>query len=175
MKKNLAGFVSLLVVLMLASLGGLYAQGKFEVVTGADFDQSVPSQFYLEGKAIPTQKRNAALIRTPAGARVLFALLDTSGYGSDITQKYTGMMITEGKLSICGKSVDIGSYGMGLKTEQGGMTPAAFDLYNQAGEKVLECEPARDESLSQPRPLQVIPQPDGNARLYLGRYWVELK
>ena len=42
------------------------AQSKFEVVAGKAFDSAVPKDFYLEGNAIPTEKRNAVLVKTPA-------------------------------------------------------------------------------------------------------------
>jgi hypothetical protein len=56
-----------------------FAQQKFELVTGKPFDQAVPKDFYLEGNAIPTEKRNAAVVKTPARGRAVFALLDTAG------------------------------------------------------------------------------------------------
>ena len=89
------------------------AQGAFELVSGQAFDSAVPKDFYLEGNAIPTQKRNAALLKTPAGARVLFALIDTTGYSSQIQQKYEGMIINEGKVTLCGHAIGVGSYGFG--------------------------------------------------------------
>jgi hypothetical protein len=61
---------------------------KFEVVTGKAFDSAVPKDFYLEGNAIPTEPRNAVLVKTPAGARALFALIDTTGYSANIVTKW---------------------------------------------------------------------------------------
>jgi hypothetical protein len=167
--------VSVCLLTFLASTAlDVSAQGQFQVQTGEVFDQSVPGHFYLEGQAIPVQKRNAALVQGPKG-RSLFALLDTSGYGADITEKYHAMLITEAKLSICGKTAEIGSYGVGLKTTPGAEGPGTFFLYNQAGEKIIECEARRDANLAQPRPLQVVTGQDGTARLYVGRHFVEVK
>jgi hypothetical protein len=92
-----------------------FAEQKFELVTGKPFDQAVPKDFYLEGNAIPTEKRNAAVVKTPSGGRAVFALIDTAGYSADITTKYVGMLITEGDLQVCGKTVTTGSYGFGWK------------------------------------------------------------
>jgi hypothetical protein len=149
---------------------------KFELVTGKAFDSAMPKDFYLEGNAIPTQKRNAAMVRTPAGARALFALIDTTGYSADIIEKYVGMIITEGDLTVCGHKVGVGSYGFGWARPRSGVDePGKFSLYNQAGAGVTECTAVRDAALAQPRPLQVIPGPDGSARLYYGRHYIELR
>lgn len=145
------------------------------MVVGKDFDRAMPKDFYLEGSAIPTEKRNAVLVRTPAEFRVLFALLDTTGYSSQTQEKYIGMLITEGSLLLGGVQVEVGSYGFGL--ERPAATSNAdgkFVLYNQAGQKVGECVAKKDTTPSEPpRPLQLVFS-QGKARLYLGRYWLEL-
>ncbi|RPI28431.1 MAG: hypothetical protein EHM61_05175 [Acidobacteria bacterium] len=149
----------------------------FEIITGKPFDQSVVTNFYLEGQAIPVQKRNASLVKTPAGARVLVALLDTSGYGTDITQKYHGLMITEGTLNIGGKAVSPGSYGFGLTLMNPSGPPTGskvFRLYNQAGQKIMEYKATRDEVLARAKPLQVVTKKGKPARLYVGRDWIEV-
>jgi hypothetical protein len=162
----------------MALLPAIALAADFQVVTGKAFDQSVVTNFYLEGQAIPVQKRNAVLIKSPAGARVLIALLDTSGYGTDITQKYNGLLISEGTLSIGGKTLQPGSYGFGLTPATPGGPPTGpkiFRLYNQAGQKLIESNAARDEVFSPAKPLQVVTKPGEPARLYVGRDWVELK
>ena len=151
------------------------AQGKFELVTGKDFESAVPKDFYLEGNAIPTEKRNTALLRTPGGARTLFGLIDTTGYSSQIQKKYIGMLITEGELSINRQKLGVGSYGFGLeKPAAGSSGDGKLMVYNQAGTRVVECAARKDAELKQPRPLQVVAEKDG-ARLYIERYWVEIK
>ena len=151
------------------------AEDQFQVLTDKTFSQALPAHFYLEGQAIPTQKRNAALVKTPSGARVLFGLLDTSGYGTDITEKYHGMLITETKLSVCGNSLEVGSYGFGMKVGADPDQPKTFNVFDQAGKKVCDCEASRDAELKQPRPLQVVPGKEGAARFYVGRDFVEVK
>ena len=163
---------------VMALLPAVAFAADFQVVTGKPFDQSVVTNFYLEGQAIPAQKRNATLIKTPAGARVLIALLDTSGYGTDITQKYNGLLITEGTLTIGGKALQPGSYGFGLTPVTPGGPPTSskiFRLYDQAGHKLMESKATRDEVLSRAMPLQVVTKTGKPARLYVGRDWVELK
>src|SRR5579863_3439840 len=104
-----------IVLILLAGSLVVRAQGGFEVVTGKAFDSAFVKDFYLEGNSIPTEKRNAALVKTPAGARVELALLDTSGYSSQIQQKYHGMIISEGNLDVCGVKLGVGSFGFGTK------------------------------------------------------------
>ncbi|MGH9433713.1 MAG: hypothetical protein ACRD3T_19465 [Terriglobia bacterium] len=152
----------------------LRAQAGFQKITGETFDAATPRDFVLEALAIPVEKRNAVLIKTPAGSRVLFALLDTSGYSSQVQQKYIGMMIAEGKVEICGHPFNTGSYGFGLiKPVPAGSGAAEFRFYDQAGMHLASCPAARDEKLKQPRPLQVLWSGEAAARLYVGRYWAE--
>jgi hypothetical protein len=153
------------------------AQGKFEaVVSGKAFDAAVPKDFYLEGNAIPTQKRNAILVKTPAGARAIFALIDTTGYSANIVTKYAGMAIVEGDLTVCGHKVTVGSYGFGWTLPATGVdAPGKFSLYNQAGALVADCAAPRQADLKQPRPLQVVVAADGSTRLYHGKNYIALQ
>jgi hypothetical protein len=152
------------------------AQSKFEPVPAEAFNRAVPTDFYLEGERIPVEKRNAAVLKTPRGARLVVALLDTSGYSSQAQEKYTGMLITEARLAICGNPIEVGSYGFGLDRP----TPpsdrdATFKIYNQAGKKVGQCAAERDSTLKQPRPLSIITPPGPAAMLCLGKYVIEIK
>lgn len=155
---------------------GALAQKRFDVVTGKAFDSAVPKDVYLEGNAIPTEKRNAALVKTPAGARALFALIDTTGYSANIVAKYVGMVIVEGDLALCGHKVTVGSYGFGWALPATGVdAPGKFSLYNQAGSPLGECATERHGDLKMPRPLQVIVAADGSARLYHGKQFIGLQ
>jgi len=154
--------------------GAPEAQGKFELVTGQDFERAVPKDFYPEGNAIPTEKRNSVLLKTPSNPRVLIGLIDTTGYSSQIKKKYIGML-TEGELSLNGQKVSVGSYGFGLeKPVAGSSGDGKVMVYNQAGTQTVECAARRDADLKQPRPLQIVLGKDG-ARLYIERYWVEIQ
>jgi hypothetical protein len=167
--------VCLLLFLIGASGAAGFTQGHFKIITGTLLTAAVPRDFYLEGNAIPVEKDNAVLIQTPAGARTLFALIVTQGFASRIQQKYSGMLISEGRLSLCGKNAGIGSYGFGLRHPSvPGIKDAQFFLYNQAGHRIIDCDVEKDPHLSEPRPLQVVIESSHSARLYLGRYWLEL-
>ena len=176
--RNRLSITSIMLVLMAFAAGAqwAHAQKGFEVVTGKSFDQAVPKDFYLEGTTIPTEKRNAALLMTPSGHRLVVALLDTAGYSSRVQEKYTGMLINEGPVVICGKQLGVGSYGMGLKTPPPQSDANAdFFLYNQAGQKVCRCSVKKDNELKRPTPLQVVLKGENEAILYLNRYGVPIK
>jgi hypothetical protein len=178
MKKTLMSIGCTLVVCLLAVWPNTArAQGGFELVTGEAFTRAVPADFYLEGNRIPVEKpRNAALLKTPKGARVVVALLDTTGYSSQIQQKYQGMLITEGKISVCGNALAVGSYGFGLERPAAPSdADAPFKIYNQAGEKVGECAAKKDDSIQQPKPMAVTTAKGAPAKLFLGKYAVEIK
>jgi hypothetical protein len=153
------------------------AQGVFKVDMGKAFTRAIPKDFYLEGNAIPTEKRNSALVMTPSGNRLVVGLIDTAGYSSRIQQKYIGMLISEGQVGVCGNSVSIGSYGFGLAKPgvASGNEGAKLMLYDQGGHKVAECTTNWDAKLEHPSPLHVTVEGGVSARLYLGRNWVELK
>jgi hypothetical protein len=160
---------------LLASAAMLLGQAGFQVVTGKSFEGAVPKDFYLEGNAIPVEKRNTVLLKAPSGARVLVGLIDTSGYSSQIQQKYMGMLIAEAPLGVCSVDLTVGSYGFGLqKPASQGQSNGEFLVYDQAGKQLGSCPAEADQGLRQPRPLQVTTASDATARLCLGRYCIAL-
>ncbi|MCG6922937.1 MAG: hypothetical protein LJF15_17905 [Acidobacteria bacterium] len=173
MKKILWMGASALAGAVLVGLAApVLAQSDFEVLKGKAFDTAVVKDFYLEGNAVPTQKRNAVLIQSTDGKRMLFALLDTSGYGADIQAKYIGMAIVEKPVSIGGVALGVGAYGFGLEKGER-EAPGTFQVYDLAGEKVGSGEATYDAALAQPVPLQVVT--GAPTRLYLGRYGLDIK
>jgi hypothetical protein len=175
MRTSLVAFTSLMLIFTAAIPAS--AQGVFKVEKGEAFNKIIPRDFVLEENSIPTEKRNSTLVLTPSGTRLVAGLLDTSGYSSQVQEKYLGMLIAEGNVEVCGHQIAIGSYGFGLSKAKGGAGshPSRFLLYNQAGKRVVECAARWDEKLKSPIPLQVVASRGGTARLYLGRTWVELK
>jgi hypothetical protein len=168
--------LTVMVCLLVAWPNAARAQGGFEQVAGDAFNRAVPTDFYLEGNHMPVEKRNAAVLKNFKGARVVLALLDTTGYTSQVQQKYAGMLITETPISVCGNALGVGSYGFGLERPAAPSTAdAPFRIYNQAGEKVGECTAKKDDSVKQPKPLATIVVQRGPAKLYLGKYVIEIK
>jgi hypothetical protein len=177
MKKPLVLMGCLAIAFMLAAWPNpARAQGGFEPVTADAFKHAVPTDFYLEGEHIPVEARNAAVLKSQKGKRVVVALIDTAGYSSQIQQKYIGMLISETKLSVCSIAIGVGSYGFGLNRPAGeSNADAKFMLYNQAGEKLGECAAKKDESVKQAKPLIVTTAQGAPAKLYLGKYVLEIK
>ena len=86
------------------------------------------------------------------------------------------MLITESKVTVCGTSIGIGSYGFGLEKPTGEASgDGKFHLYDQAGGQVAECTATRDTKIVQPKPLQVVIDKTAPAKLYLGRYFVSME
>ena len=160
----------------LAGPAGAETPEQFTQVTGKEFDGAIVPNFYLEGNAIPVQKRNAAMLKCACGKRIVFALLDTSGYSIDVQQKYHGMVTTEKGITLGGAAVPVGAFGLGLqKPEAPSEAPAKVFFYDVAGQKVAEGTAQYDAKLAQPVPLQVVVEKDKAPRLLLGRYVLELK
>jgi hypothetical protein len=175
MRKVLWWAAAVLPVVLAGGVGGAASAQGLEKVTGKAFDGAFPREFYLEGNAIPTQKRNAVLLKATDGKRMLFALLDTSGYGADIQAKYAGMAIIEKKASLGGTTLGVGAWGFGLeKASPPGDKPAKLIFYDVAGQKVGETTVPYDAKLARPVPLQFVAE-GGKTMLYLGRYGVEIQ
>lgn len=167
--------LALTVAVLVGATAALQAQAGFEVLGSKAFDSGFVKDFYLEGNSIPTEKRNAALIKTPSGTRVELALLDTSGYSSQVQQKYSGMIISEGSIQVCGVKLGVGSYGFGTRLPHPpGSGEAQVYFYDQAGTKVGECSASKDARLKTPKPLQVMIS-GGKARLYLGVHALDIE
>jgi hypothetical protein len=141
-----------------------------ERLEGKAFDSACVKDFYLEGNAIPTQKRNTVILKGVDGKRMVFGLLDTTGYSAEIQQKYAGMMIVERKSMVGGTAVAAGAYGFGLQKPTPPEGPGKLLVYDVGGAMVGEAVAQYDATLAQPVPLQFA-----NGRLYVGRHWVEVK
>jgi hypothetical protein len=176
MKRLLLLGLVLLAGAWLAGHADAQTPGQWTQVTGKELDGAIVPNFYLEGNAIPVQKRNAVMLKCPMGKRMIFALLDTSGYSIDVQQKYHGLVTVERKVSLGGAEVPVGAFGLGLqKPAAPSEAPAKVLIYDVAGQKVAEGMAQYDAKLAQPAPLAVVIQKDQAPRLYLGRYFVELK
>lgn len=156
-------------VAALVALVPVPAQAQ-EKLAGKAFDGAVVRDFYLEGNAIPAQKRNTVVLKGADGKRMVFGLLDTSGYSTEIQQKYAGMMILERKTQIGSAAVGTGAYGFGLQKGTPPEGPGTLVIYDVGGDKVGEAAAQWDSALPRPVPLQVL-----NGRLYVGRHWAEIK
>ncbi len=138
------------------------------VVLGPDeLGKLVPGSFYFEGQLAPTQMRNAAAVSLAQQKHVIAALVDTSGYASDIRSKYEGFLITDVPVTIGGTLVKPGAYGFGF-TQQ-----PMMNIMDIAGDRLHSIKATRDEKLQSPRPLAIV-QSGNDLRLYRGRDYVSL-
>ena len=110
--------------------------------------------------------RNAVGLEDKDNRFVLAALVDTSGYSTDIKEKYQGLFITEVKLKVGDAFLAPGSYGFGFKDGK-------FLILDVSAAEILSVASSKDDSIAHPVPLKLTA--DGNGyRLYAGKEWVSL-
>ena len=153
---------------LLSSLAFAQEAKKAGVFGTEEIKKLTPPSFFFDGQSAQVQVRNTAGFRTAAGKTVLVGLMDTSGYASDVQQKFQGFFITETKLDIGGKSLSPGEYGFGF-TKDG-----KFFILDVAADDVLSIAASTDDKVAHPVPLKIVA--DGGAyKLYNGRKWVAVK
>ena len=126
-----------------------------------------PDQVFFRGQVAPVQMRNTGGIHFSDDAYVLTGLVDSSGYSSDIRQKYQGYLITEVALEMGGQKLAPGAYGFGFVA---GNKLVVMDL---GAHDVFQASSAKDAEMKRPVPLQVV-SAEGTYRLYAGRDYVEI-
>jgi len=135
-----------------------------QVLTGAALTRVVPTSFYFEGQAAPTQMRNSAAARIN-GRLVIAGMVDTSGDSAEIKAHYQGFFITDSAITVGGESLPTGAYGFGFTND------GKFNIFDVGNTQVLSVATTNDKSLKRPRPLMMAM--DGrNVRLYAGRDYV---
>jgi hypothetical protein len=133
-----------------------------------EIKQIVPAVYFFRGQSATVQVRNASGFRTPGGKLVLAALVDTSGYAHDVSEKYQGLFITEVKLNLGGKDLVPGAYGFGF------IDDAKLVVMDVGANDVLSTSTTVNEQMMHPVPLKI--EQDGSGyRFYSGRKWVALK
>ena len=135
-----------------------------KVLAGAELTRVVPTSFYFQGQAAPTQMRNSAAARVD-GHYVIAGMVDTSGYSAEIRARYQGFFITDSAITVGGESLPTGAYGFGFSND------GKFNVLDLGNNQVLSVATSNDKSLKRPRPLMMTM--DGrNVRLYAGRDYV---
>jgi hypothetical protein len=99
--------------------------------------------------------------------RILVGILDTGGYGADRTQKYNGMSVLEGKLSIGGQAMSTGACGFGIKRPVlPARGPATILVYDIAGEKVAYLSATLDSECLSENPVTAEPVKSSDATIH---------
>jgi hypothetical protein len=162
--KTLLVSLALVTVTLLA----LAQEIKPGVLGADDLKRVVPSVYFFRGQSATVQIRNAGGFAAADGKLVLAALVDTSGYATDVQAKYQGLLITEIKLNVHGTSLPPGQYGFGF-TKDG-----KFLVSDVGANDLLKADTQSDDKLTHPVPLKMAADGTGY-RLYAGRKWVTLK
>jgi hypothetical protein len=137
-------------------------------LSSPELKQLVPPVYFFRGQSATVQIRNASGFRASNGKFVLAALVDTSGYSSDVAEKYQGLLIAEVKINLGGKELVPGAYGFGFVDD------GKLVVMDVGANDLLTTPTTVDEQLRHPVPLKI--QADGNGyRFYSGRKWVALK
>ena len=157
---------ALLLLLALQALA--HAQAWPKILEGDELTRVVPSSFYFEGQSAPTQMRNAAAVQFGAGRFAMAALVDTSGYSSEVQAKYQGFFITDSPVTVGGARLGTGAYGFGFTSD------GRFNVMDLGGRRVLSVRARRDAGLQRPRPLMMTDARREGVRLYAGRNFVLL-
>jgi hypothetical protein len=163
-KSRFAAFGAVLAVLMASALAQKVTP---HLLSSDELKKIVPAEFYFLGQKAPTQLRNSAGFQLANGKITLAALVDNSGYSSDVQQKYQGLLITESKLSIGGSDLPAGEYGFGFAADK-------FVVMNVANEDFLSSAYQTDAELKRPVPLKMADDGAGY-KLYAGRKWIAIK
>jgi hypothetical protein len=169
-KTTLAVFGFLIALLSLRFLSAVASppEGKEAVLKASEITGKLfPDHVFFRGQVAPVQMRNTAGIHFADDTYVLGGLVDSSGYSSDIRQKYQGYLITEVALEIGGQKLAPGSYGFGFVT---GDKLVVMDL---GAHDVLQASSTKDTEMKRPIPLQIVGA-GGKYRLYAGRDYVDV-
>jgi hypothetical protein len=161
---------------LVSSVAISYAQEP-AILGAAELEKVVPNNFYFEGQLGPTQMRNAAAVRFGDKQHLVAALVDTSGYASNIRSKYEGFIISDtrfflrriasggGMGSAASVEMPAGAYGFGFTED------LKMNIFDVGGKKLQTVNAAKDDKLQSPRPL-LITKNGNELRLYRGRTYV---
>jgi hypothetical protein len=157
------------VAVIAAPLGMIHAQGSGTVLKAADAEKVIPASVFYRGRSATTQLRNSGGVKFSDGYFVLSSLVDTSGYSTAVAEKYQAYFITEVPITIGGKKLGAGAYGVGFIADN------KFVVTDVGGHDVFTVDNSTDSELKRPMPLQVMADAGGGFRLYAGRKYVVFK
>jgi len=155
-----------LAIVALSLLTSALAQNKPGLMTADELKKVVPATYFFRGQSAPVQMRNAVGFRDKSDRFVLASLVDTSGYSTDIQEKYQGLFITEIKLKVGDATLAPGAYGFGFKDGK-------FLILDVGAGDVLNVPFQTDDSIAHPVPLKLTADGAGY-RLYAGKKWVSI-
>lgn len=128
----------------------------------------LPPAVYFQGQTANLQLRNAGAVKFGSGAIAWVCLVDSSGYASDVQERYQFYLVTETRLRVGDAELPAGAYG-------GGFLKDRFLIMNLGGHTIAEGPVQTDATLQRPRPLQLQPDSSTSVKLFLGRRSVLLR
>jgi hypothetical protein len=114
----------------------------------------MPATVFFRGQTAPTQERNSGGVHFADGRYVLAALVDTSGYATEVRQSYQGYLLSEVKLDFGGHTLAPGAYGFGFLAHH------QFVVLNLGGQRLFETSSQAFVG-RRPVPLEVLPGTHG--------------
>lgn len=165
--KHLLQAALLLTVSLAPSILAAQSTTAPAILSATDAGKALPPSVYFRGQTAPIQARNSVGIRFAKNTFMLAALVDTSGYSSQVQEKYQAYLITETPLSIDGHRLAPGAYGVGFTAGDN------FVVMDIGGHDLFTAHTTHDQALHRPSPLQLLTAdtPD-HYRLYAGRNYV---
>jgi len=165
--KRYAGFFVFVLAFIVPLCVTANGQGNqnYEVLEESALTKVVPTSFYFAGQSAETQMRNAAAARIGKARYVIAALVDTSGYSTEISGKYEGFLITDSPVSIGNKTLGTGAYGFGFSKA------GTVNIFDLSSKRILSAAANNDALMKRPRPLQMVSVARG-VRLYKGKSYV---
>ena len=127
----------------------------------------LPETVYFEGRTAPLQTRNAGGTAFSGNAILWVSLVDSSGYATEVQNRYQFYLVTEGPLRVGTTELAAGAYG-------GGFLGDRFLLMDLGGHTVAEGSTESAASLARPRPLQLQADTPSSVKLFLRRHFLTL-
>jgi hypothetical protein len=157
-----------LAVTMIAAPGLMKAQQGATILKPEDTQKLLPASVFYCGQPATTQVRNSGGVKFADGHYVLATLVDTTGYSAAVASKYQAYFIVEVPIKLGGHSLAAGIYGAGIVGDK-------FLVTDVGAHDVLTVAVSEDAGLKRPMPLQIVADPAGGFRLYIGRQYVTFK
>lgn len=138
------------------------------VLHAAEAAKFLPATVFFRGQSAPVQMRNSGGVQFAKDSLMLAALVDTSGYSSQVQQKYQAYFITETALDIGGHRLPPGAYGVGFIADD------SFVVMDLGSHDLFTAHSEKDPGLKRPTPLQVLADSGAaqHYRLYEGRSYI---
>lgn len=138
------------------------------LISAQEAAKILPSSVFFRGLSAPAQSRNSGGVRFADKRMMLVTLVDTSGYSTQVQEKYQAYLLTEVDLDIDGHHLAPGAYGCGFIANN------IFIVQDLGAHDLFTAHSTRDTTLHRPTPLQVMAEPgkDGSYRLYGGRSYI---